>query len=57
MIACGELGFFFFFTLRCLERQLSRRGSGVGNWGRRGVERNRRGGGEGGRGGVAKGRR
>ena len=43
MIACGEL--VFFFKLRCLERQLSRRGSGVGNWGRRGVERNKRGGG------------
>ena len=50
MIACGELGSFF-LTLRCLERQLSRRGSGVGNWGRRGVERNRKGGGGGGGGG------
>ena len=47
MIACGELGSFF-FTLRCLERQLSRRGSGaeIGDGG--GVERNRRGGGGGG---------
>ena len=45
MIVCGELDFFF-FTLRSLERQLSRRESGVRNWGRRGVERK-----EGGRGG------
>ena len=40
MIACGELGSFF-FTLRCLERQLSRRGSGAeigdgGGW--KGIE-------------------
>ena len=34
-----------FFTLRCLGRQLSRRGSGLRNWGRRGVERKEGGGG------------
>ena len=34
MIVCGELG--CFLMLRCLERQLSRRGSGVRNWERRG---------------------
>ena len=33
VIVCGELG--CFFTLRSLERQLSRRGSDVGNWRRR----------------------
>ena len=43
MIVCGELG--CFFTLRCLERQLSRRGSGERNWGRRGMERKKKGGG------------
>ena len=45
MVVCGELG--SFFTLRCLGRQLSRRGSGLRNWGRRrgGKERGRRGGG------------
>ena len=46
MIVCGELG--CFFTLRCLKRQLSRRGSGVRNWGRRGVERKKKGVGGGG---------
>ena len=34
MIVCGELG--CFLMLRCLERQLSRRGSDVRNWERRG---------------------
>ena len=45
MIVCGKLG--CFFTLRRLERQLSRRGSGVRNWGRRGGGGRKRGGGEG----------
>ena len=43
MIVCGKLG--CFFTLRRLERQISRRGSGVRNWGRRGGEGKGEGGG------------
>ena len=43
MVVCGEVGW-------CLryERQVGRRGSGVRNWGRRGMEKKKGGGGGGG---------